>query len=70
MESLHEFNQRRRKEIDASFGNLGQPVKNGIACPQCGTELLDTNPRMVLTSSPPKKDVHCPACHFNSYRVA
>lgn len=48
------------------------PVPNGIACPKCGEELLDTNPNVTLTSMPPKKNVGCSSdkCDYTGYRIA
>lgn len=54
-----------------NFNNLNQrPLKNGIACPKCGEELLDSNPNMTLTSYPPKKNIHCEKCDYRGYRIA
>ena len=36
-----------------------KPIPNGIACPKCGEELLDTQPNVTLTSMPPQKNVGC-----------
>jgi DNA-directed RNA polymerase subunit RPC12/RpoP len=41
---------------------------NGIACPNCGHELLDSNPTVCLTSWPPQYNTHCPACDYRGYR--
>lgn len=46
------------------------PQPNGIACPQCGTELLDSNPKILLTTNPPRKNIHCPKCGYNVLRIA
>ena len=54
-------------------GLMGQdPVLNGIACPKCGEELLDTKPNETLTSMPPKKNVGCSSkkCDYMGYRIA
>jgi hypothetical protein len=32
-----------------------KPIPNGIACPKCGEELLDTKPNETLASMPPQK---------------
>jgi hypothetical protein len=50
------------------YSNLPRP--NGIACPECGEELLDSNPNMTLTSNPAKKSIHCSKCKYNGYRIA
>jgi predicted RNA-binding Zn-ribbon protein involved in translation (DUF1610 family) len=47
-----------------------EPKPNGIACPKCGEELMDTNPNMTLTSHPAQKNVHCPKCGYTGYRIA
>jgi len=49
-----------------------EPVKNGIACPKCGDELVDVNPNEVLTSIPPKKFIRCENknCGYSGYRIA
>ena len=47
-----------------------KPQPNGIACPECGEELMDTNPMITLTSMPPKKNIHCPECKYVGYRYA
>ncbi len=41
---------------------------NGIACPQCGKELVDTDPHIELMSHPPQKQVLCVACHWTGTR--
>jgi len=68
MESLDDFNARRRQQREAL--NMPGPRPNGIACPKCGKELLDSNHSMTLTSNPPQKNVHCAACGYAGYRVA
>jgi DNA-directed RNA polymerase subunit RPC12/RpoP len=45
-----------------------EPEPNGIKCPKCGEELMDTYPNMILTSDPPQKNVHCPKCDHKGYR--
>jgi hypothetical protein len=42
---------------------------NGIACPECGAELPDTNPSITSDESPPQKAIHC-KCGFRGRRVA
>jgi DNA-directed RNA polymerase subunit RPC12/RpoP len=46
-----------------------EPKRNGIACPKCGNELMDSNPMMTLTSHPAKKNVHCSKCGYTGYRI-
>ena len=45
-----------------------EPEPNGIKCPKCGEELMDTYPNMILTSNPAQKNVHCPKCDHKGYR--
>jgi hypothetical protein len=46
------------------------PIPNGIACPKCGEELVDSNPSITLTSLPTKKSTHCAKCDYKGYRFA
>ena len=46
------------------------PQRNGIECPQCKQELYDTDLLTVLTSYPPKKEIHCDNCGYKGYRIA
>jgi hypothetical protein len=62
--SLKEWNDQQRKLHEKSFK---YPVLNGIACPECGEELVDSEP-YIITSFPPKRKVHCLACGCTSYR--
>jgi len=69
MKSLAEFNKNRYEAYD-DLQKSNMPKANGIACPSCGEELWDTNPKITLTSYPPKKNVHCPKCGYSGYRLA
>lgn len=68
MKTLMEHNAER----DQAWINMNDssPRPNGIACPECGKELMDSNPFVTLTSAPPQKNVHCPACGYVGYRRA
>ena len=65
---LKEFNRERgeawRRASDPS------PRPNGIACPTCCNELLDSEPTMTLASNPPQKSIHCPSCGYRGHRIA
>jgi hypothetical protein len=50
--------------------NNPKPIPNGIECPNCKKELVDTNPMATLTSHPPQKNVHCLHCDYVGYRIA
>jgi hypothetical protein len=65
--SLDEHNSNAWSTQTRWFSN--EPIPNGIACPKCGNELMDTNPMMTLTSYPAQKDVHCPKCEYKGYRI-
>lgn len=69
MKTLDKFNTDRFKHYD-SMAKLNQPHPNGIKCPECGKELWDSRPMITLTTSPPRKDIHCPKCGYKGYRLA
>lgn len=63
LKSLAEHNTNRL----ADMSNSNMPIKNSIACPQCGLELWDSNPMMSLASMPPQRNIHCD-CGYRGYR--
>jgi predicted RNA-binding Zn-ribbon protein involved in translation (DUF1610 family) len=66
LKSLEENN----KEVTNLFYKLNDnsPRPNGIACPECGEELLDSEPNVVLLSNPVRYNIHCPKCGYAGYR--
>lgn len=70
LESLEDHDMRRRREICERMRQT--PVRNGIACPKCGHELLDSRPNEQFMSAPPQMAVHCPqpGCGYKGLRVA
>jgi DNA-directed RNA polymerase subunit RPC12/RpoP len=66
MKSLNDFNKERQKIYDNY--RTEYPKLNGIACPECESELYDTDD-MTLASNPPQKNVRCKNCGFRGYRV-
>lgn len=70
LQSLEEFNKKRREFYDKIDASHNKPRTNGIACPKCGAELVDSNPSSTLMSNPPKKDIHCLSCDYSGYRIA
>ena len=42
--------------------------RNGIACPKCGAELVDSCPDVVLTSCPAQYQINCVECNFTGTR--
>lgn len=49
-----------KREMARLHGTGPQP--NGLACPLCGKELMDTSPSVMLPSNPPLKCVKCFYC--------
>ena len=69
MKTLEEHNEQRMNNWRL-LEKMKDPHPNGIACPECGKELWDSNPTAVLASNPPKKNVDCPECGYRGYRLA
>jgi uncharacterized protein with PIN domain len=67
LKSLEEHNKQASNYHWALVSN--QPHPNGIACPECGEELRDADPNMILASMPPKKSIYCPSCKYTGYRI-
>jgi len=65
LRSLNEADNEARKRYTWDWG----PRRNGIACPKCGAELMDTSPGQVLTSLPPCTAIHCPECKYTGSRI-
>jgi len=65
---LDEFNGSM---MDIHVSNITYPKKTGIACPECGLELLDLD-ASILCSNPPKRNVVCSNqdCGWRGYRLA
>ena len=68
LKSLIQYN------IEASEAHVSRnyPRLNGIACPKCGNELMDSSPSYTLASNPPQTYIHCPVdkCGYKGTRVA
>jgi uncharacterized coiled-coil protein SlyX len=58
-----------KQHNDSKLTNVfGVNSKNsGFACPICTSELIYTNPDMMLTSHPPKREVRCSNCKHIDY---
>lgn len=67
MKNLDQFNEERLKH-HLDMQEKVKPKYNGIACPKCAHEMMDTDPRHVLPTDPPSKKVNCPRCGFESTR--
>ena len=67
LKSLDEHNEQRRRAL-LYDPDAQQP--NGIACPECGKELLDIQRWLTLASNPPQKRTGCQHCGYTGYRIA
>lgn len=45
---------------------INEKSGNGIACPNCGSELFDTG--IALASNPPQYKISCRQCKYNGTR--
>jgi len=68
LKSLQKFNQERQEYHD----HLDDPRPNGIACPKCGGELIDSSPGLIITTNPGLASIHCPSddCDYVGTRLA
>ena len=62
LEDFRSYNNRKFKEYWEVQGLEGKD-KTGIACPDCGEEML-VNRSIIYTSLPPKHKVDCPKCKY------
>lgn len=69
LKSLDEHNTEMSNLHWRHFNSI-EPQPNGLACPNCAEELVDSNPMMTLASFPPKKTVNCTKCDYVGYRTA
>lgn len=65
LKSLEDHDRERYARHD--FVTKERP--NGIACPKCGAELIDTMPNCVLASLPPRLAISCLKCAWTGSRV-
>lgn len=70
MKKLKTLEEHNKHHSPLYSFDLSKPIKNGIACPKCGEELIDSNPMAVLCSNPPKKNIKCESCDYSGYRIA
>ena len=69
LKTLEEHNKLRFESLNEVWSMYGNPRKNRIECPKCGEELLDSTPNIILTSNPPKLNIHCEKCNYRGYRI-
>ena len=60
MQNLNQHNQQKLTKFQLNT----QSRLNGISCPECQHELMDSNPSVCLASWPPQYRVHCPNCGY------
>lgn len=67
--SLKQFNENQCQNYLA-YGDT-KCLPNGIACPKCGLELVDTDRSRQLASYPPQYNIHCENkdCNYHGYRL-
>lgn len=57
LESIEEHNNKIFREFEA----INSETPCGVACPECGAELL-ADRSILLLSNPPQTPVRCPEC--------
>lgn len=62
--SLEDWDSQQREV----YQNINQPSKNGIACPECGKELFDTNNGIAYPTYPMQYPIHC-KCGWMGTRI-
>ena len=67
MISLDDYNAIQRKKYD-NIRPAG--YYNGIECPLCGEELIDSNPHYIMATDPPRKNIKCLSCNFAGSRIS
>lgn len=67
LKSLKEHEEGRRESYERRADR--RMVPNGIACPQCGSELVDVDRSVQLMSNPPRYNTVCTACDYSGYRA-
>jgi len=68
LKSLQEWNQEQQILWDQAQPAPDKP--NDLQCPDCGEELVDPQPRVLIAEDPPAKDVRCLACGYKGRRIA
>lgn len=59
MKTLEEYENEKAQQRIFNPGT-------GIQCPQCGDELIVSNPGVILTTYPARKAVHCNTCKYQN----
>jgi hypothetical protein len=64
--SLETIEERERRLAAAR----AESQRTWIACPHCGTELVDGCPGHLLLTNPPQRTVLCPNCRWSGMVTA
>lgn len=72
MQNKENFNEYQKPKILESLeshnskkiGAYSTQKANGIACPNCGKELYDTNSNIMLATHPAKFSINCHNCDY------
>ena len=66
---LKTLKQYEDEKIEGFTIKEGKLHFNGLKCPKCGSELIDSRPGIALLSNPPKKYIHCSNndCNYSGY---
>lgn len=66
---LQQHNAQRQQPVYYPVSKpVSKPIPNGIACPKCGEELLDSTPDRALLTHPIQYRIHCPSCGYSGTR--
>lgn len=65
MVSLVDYVERVKRLWKQDRNDRGRP--NGIACPECGKELMDSYPTLILEDHR-SRHIHCAVCQWRGYR--
>jgi Zn ribbon nucleic-acid-binding protein len=64
--TLDEWNEKVRKEVERIEQERLNKAKNGIACPECSTELIDAG--LIIIESGNIMSVSCLGCGYRGTR--
>ena len=65
LKTIEEYNQEKTQ-----LRNFQINPGTGVQCPQCGEELVESNPNHILLTYPARKAVHCPTCKYSNSILA
>ncbi len=68
LKKLKTLEENNAEAFSSSVDYFGKPSLNGVACPDCGEELYDSQPNVTLTTYPAQKTTMCKKCGYSGYR--